>query len=275
MEGDLSDRVSLDRACTGVQCIYHAAAQVGDWGPWRDFVRITIDGSFNLFDAAEKAGVPRFIHISSISAYGHVNKPGLVVDETAPLGVKVHRWSHYTRAKVTVEEELWRRHAAGSKVKYTVIRPSWLYGPRDRTTIARLANLVRTGQAKLLGDGENRLNVVYAGNVAEAAIAAAGSEQAVGQAYNCSNDGVMTQKQYFNMLAEALGAPPVTKSVPYKLAFRVAFVLECFGHLFKRKKPPMVTRYSVWLMGRRCFFSSFRCRFWSWFRLWFRLRCWF
>src|SRR4029077_5883999 len=124
-------------------CIYHAAARVGDWGPWPDFVATTINGSRRLFDAAEAAGVTRFIHISSISVYGHVNQPGLVLDETAPLGVNVHKWSYYTRAKVIVERELWRRHAAGTAVKYTVIRPSWLYGPRDRATIARLISMVR------------------------------------------------------------------------------------------------------------------------------------
>ncbi len=258
--GDITDRSSLDSACHGVQCIYHSAARVGDWGPWQDFVRITIDGSFNLFDAAEKAGVPRFIHISSISAYGHVNKPGLVIDETAPLGRKVHRWSYYTRAKVTVEEELRRRQTAGSKVKYTVIRPSWLYGPRDRATIARLVAMIRAGKAKLLGSGDNRLNVTYAGNVAEACILAADSPQAVGQAYNCSNDGEMTQRQYFNMIAQAIGAPPVSKRIPYKTAYCVAFILECIGHLFRLRKPPLVTRYAVWLMGRETFFSAQKAR---------------
>jgi len=36
--------------------------------------------------------------------------------------------------------------------------------------------------------------------------------------------------------------------------------MECFGHLLRRKKPPLVTRYSVWLMGRRCYFSSEKAR---------------
>jgi nucleoside-diphosphate-sugar epimerase len=259
-EGDITDAASLDRACEGVQCIYHAAARVGDWGPWEEFVQITIDGSRNLFDAAERAGVPRFIHVSSISVYGHVNQKGLVVDETAPLGVNVHRWSYYTRAKVIVEEELWRRHAAGSKVKYSVIRPSWLYGPRDRATLARLTRMIRDGKAKILGEGSNRLNVVYAGNVAEGCILAADNPAAVGQAYNCSNDGEMTQQQYFNMLAKAIGEPPVSKRVPFKVAYSAAFVLECIGHLFKLKKPPLVTRYAVWLMGRDTFFSAERAR---------------
>jgi len=260
VDGDVTDPASLDRACDGVQCVYHAAARVGDWGRWPDFVRITIDGTRNLFDAAERAGVPRFIHISSISVYGHVNQRGLVIDETAPLGVNVHRWSYYTRAKVIAEQELWRRHEAGSKVKYTVIRPSWLYGPRDRATLGRLIGLVRAGKAKLLGDGENRLNVVHAANVAEACILAADSPAAVGRAYNCSNDGELTQKQYFDLVARTIGAPPVTRKVPFQLAYNAAFVMECVGHLFRQKNPPMITRYAVWLMGRQTFFSAERAR---------------
>lgn len=260
VEGDLTNKASVERACEGVQCVYHAAARVGDWGPWSDFQRITIDGTNNLFDAAEKTGVPRFIHVSSISVYGHRNEPGLVVDEKEPLGVNVHRWSYYTRAKVAAEQELWRRHHAGSKVKYSVIRPSWLYGPRDRATIARLSRMIRNGKAKLLGSGDNRLNVVYAGNVAEGCILAADNPAAVGEAYNCSNDGELTQRQYFDMLADALGAPRVTKRVPYKVAYNAAFVLECLGHGLKWKKPPMITRYAVWLMGRDTFFSAEKAR---------------
>ena len=260
VEGDLTNRDSIERACEGAQCIYHAAARVGDWGPWDDFVRITVEGSNNLFDAAEKKGVPRFIHVSSISVYGHRNERGLVIDESEPLGVNVHKWSYYTRAKVMVENELRRRHESGGKVKYTVIRPSWLYGPRDRATIARLANLIRGGKAKLLGNGENRLNVVYAGNVAEACVLAADNPEAVGEAYNCSNDGELTQREYFDMLANALGAPRVTKTVPFKVAYHTAFWLECLGHLFRWKKPPMITRYAVWLMGRQTYFSAEKAR---------------
>lgn len=261
VEGSLTDPASLARACEGVQCIYHAAARVGDWGPWKEFVEITVEGSKNLFDAAETAGVPRLIHVSSISVYGHINVPGLVVDETrTELGANLYKWSYYTRAKVMVEEEIRRRQAAGCRVKFTVIRPSWLYGPRDRATIARLTRMVRRGKAKLLGTGDNRLNVVYAGNVAEGCILAADNPASIGQVYNCSNDGVLTQRQYFDLVAKTINAPPVTSRLPYKVAYNIAFVLECIGHLFRTKKPPLITRYAVWLMGRDTFFSAERAR---------------
>jgi nucleoside-diphosphate-sugar epimerase len=120
--------------------------------------------------------------------------------------------------------------------------------------------MIKNRQAKILGRGDNRLNVVYAGNIAEAAIEAAGRADCNGEVFNCSNDGTITQQAYFDLLAKAIGAPPVKRHAPYKAAYFVGFVLECIGHLLKTKKPPFVTRYAVWLMGRRSYFSAEKAR---------------
>lgn len=257
-EGDITDRASLDRACQGVDVVYHSAARVGDWGPWEEFQRITIDGTRNVVEAAVAAKVRRLVHISSISTYGYHTKE-ITVDETFDLGYQLYRWAYYSKSKVAAERIVWEAHKAG-RIELTVIRPAWIYGPRDRTTIARLYNMIKGGKAKILGPGDNRLNVVYAGNVAEAAITAASMKEANGQAFNCSNDGEITQQQYFDLLARTIGAPPITRHAPYKAAYFVGFVLECLGHAFKWKKPPFVTRYAVWLMGRRSYFSAEKAR---------------
>ena len=252
--GDVTDAASLPDALRGVERVYHAAAQVGDWGPWGRFVAVTIEGTGNMLDAARDAGVKRFLHVSSISAYGHPDGEGLVLDETAPLGVNLHRWSYYSRAKVEAERLAWEYHRRGH-VPVTVVKPSWLYGPRDRASMPRLIRAIRAGKAKLVGDGENLLNLTYAGNEAEGCILAATNEKALGESYNLSSDGKITQREYLNRIAECIGAESVTRKVPYKIAYGAAFLMELFGRVFRTKKPPLVTRYAVWLMGRRCFFS--------------------
>jgi len=257
--GDITDPSSLPAAMEGVETVYHAAAQVGDWGPWSQFVAVSIDGTANMLAAARDAGVKRFLHVSSISAYGHPDGEGMVLDETAPLGVNLHKWSYYSRAKVVAEKLAWAAYHAG-EVPVTVVKPSWLYGPRDRASMPRMIRAIRSGKAKLIGDGNNLFNLTYAGNEAEGCILAAGSDKAVGQSYNLSSDGEITQGQYINKIAECLGVGPVTKKVPYTVAKHAAFVMELFGHIFRRKTPPLVTRYSVWLMGRKCFFSPDKAR---------------
>jgi len=254
VDGDLTQPDVLRRATDNMDTVYHAAARVGDWGPWEDFVRVSIDGTRHLLDAAIAAKVRRFLHISSISVYGHVNGAGKVFEETAPLGVSLHRWSYYSRAKVAAEEIVWKAQR-DKRIEVSVIRPSWLYGPRDRATVGRLIDSIRRRKMKIIGDGTNRLNVVHAANVAEGALLAANSDRAIGEAYNCSHDGVLTQREYFALIARTIGEPEVTAHVPYAVAANAAFLMECFGHLFRTKKPPLVTRYAVWLMGRRCFFE--------------------
>jgi nucleoside-diphosphate-sugar epimerase len=257
--GDVTDRQSVANAMKGIQTVFHAAARVGDWGPWGEFVAITIEGTRNMLEEAGRAGVGRFLHISSISAYGHPDGEGLVLDETAPLGQNLHRWSYYSRAKVEAEKLVWAVHERG-ELPVTVIRPSWLYGQRDRASMPRLIRALKGGKAKLIGDGNNRLNLTYAGNEADGCILAAAAPKAVGQAYNLCNDGIITQAEYLNKIAALVGAPPVTKKVPYGLAKSAAFLMELVGHAVGKKTPPLVTRYAVWLIGRRCFFSTEKIR---------------
>ena len=256
--GDVTDATSLARACEGVDVVYHSAARVGDWGPWEDFQRVTVQGTRNVLEAAIAAGVRRFVHISSISVYGYHTRES-TIDESYDLGYKLYRWAYYSRSKCQAEELVWQAHRQG-RIELAVIRPAWIYGPRDRATIARLVRMPETGRAKILGRGDNRLNVVYAGNVAEAAITAAHLPEANGEAFNCSNDGDITQQQYFDLLARAVGTTPVRRHVPYRLAYFAGFVLECLGHAFGWKKPPFITRYAVWLMGRRSYFSAEKAR---------------
>lgn len=257
--GDLTCPADCENACKGVETVYHSAAKVGDWGPWPDFQKHTIDATNYLARAAQKAGVRRFLHISSISAYGHPNSKNLVMDETAPLGANLHRWSYYTIAKVAVEKTLWQMHREDG-FPLTVIRPSWIYGPRDRTSIVRLHRMITSGKIKILGSGDNRLNTVFASNVADACLLGAQKDAGLGQAYNCSNDGEITQNEYLTLWAKAFDCPPPRRKVPYWLAYSLGFDCEVIGRLLKSKKPPFVTRYSVWLMGRDVFFSAEKAR---------------
>ena len=257
--GDITDPASLKEAFKGVKRVYHTAAAVGDWGSWEKyFVPVTIGGTKNMIDAAiAEGGLERFVHISSISAYGHVNGKGVVVDETYPLGQHLYKWAYYSRAKAEAEKLVWAAHNRGD-LPVTCCKPSWLYGPRDRASMPRIIRAIRKGKAKLIGGGKNRLNLTYAGNEAEGCILAGTKDIALGQNYNLSCDGHITLEQYFNKIAECLGEKPVTKTVPYSVAYNAGFLMECIGRLIR--KPPLVTRYSVWMMARDAYFSEEKAR---------------
>lgn len=257
--GDLLDPDACERAVAGVDTVYHTAAKVGDWGSWREFQVGCLDATDNLAGACQCAGVRRLVHISSTSAYGHPPEGGPPVTEEAPLGQNFWPiWDHYTRSKVEQERRLWTLAERG--LPLTVIRPSWLYGERDRTTTARLVHRLERGQMQIIGRGDNPLSAIYAGEVASAAITAAERPEAAGRAYNITDQGPITQRAFFALWAEAVGVPPARRRKPYGLVFAAALGMEAAWKLARSPRPPLITRYATWLMGRDVRYSTERAR---------------
>ncbi len=259
MRGDLTDPAACAEAVAGARLVFHCAAKVGDWGRWQEFQTGCIDATRTLAVAAARARVERFIHISSTSAYGHPPDQKTPIDEMAPLGQNVWALDYYTRSKVKCERCLWSMSEA-SILPLTVIRPSWLFGERDRTTAPRLIREFRQGRMTILGTGDNPLSAVYAGVVADAAILAAHDPRALGEAFNITSQGRITQREFLNLFADALGLPRVTRRLPYNLAFAGGFLLELQDRLLRRTRPPRVTRYGAWLLGRDLEYSTVKAR---------------
>lgn len=260
IEGNLTDPDSCHRAMRGVDVVYHAAAKVGDWGRWSEFQRGGLDATRNLAEAAIRENVRRFLHISSTSAYGHPREGGPPVEETAPLGQNIWPlWDYYTLSKVLCEQDLWKM-SADRGLNLTVIRPSWLYGERDRTTVARLYRRLRAGKVPLIGKGDNPISAIYAGDVANAAILATNEPKALGEAYNVTDQGPITQSEYFGLWASACGGPPIRQRRRFGQVFRAAFLLEAAWRLARKPNPPLITRYATWLMGRYLSYSTTKAR---------------
>lgn len=252
--GDLTDPIAVRFACEGMTYVCHAAAKVGDWGRWDEFQHDTIEATRQISEAAKHAGVQRFIHISSTSAYGHPEDAHAPIREDYPLGQNIWRNDPYTLAKVECERHLWKM--AGAGLPLTILRPSWLYGPRDRITLARMVGKLRSGGFRLIGPGDNRISAIDASEVARAAILGATSDRAVGQAYNITDLGEYTQRAFFGLMATAAGVSPEFKSVNYPLAWHASKVLEAWGRLVHPSHPPLITRYAAWLMGRRLWYDN-------------------
>jgi nucleoside-diphosphate-sugar epimerase len=258
VRGDLTEPTACAAAVADVARIFHCAAKVGDWGRWREFQTGCVDATRALAQAAMRAGVDRFIHISSTSAYGHPADRQPPIDESAPLGANVWILDYYTRSKVDCERLLWQMADAGLPV--TVIRPSWLFGERDRTTVPRLFRQFRQGQMMIVGKGDNPLSAVYAGVVADAAILAARDPGSRGEAYNITSQGRITQREFLDLFADAFHVPRITRQVPFALAFTGGFLLEIQDRLLMRSQPPRVTRYGAWLLGRYLEYSTQKAR---------------
>jgi nucleoside-diphosphate-sugar epimerase len=255
VEGDLAKPQTLPRAVEGTDVVYHCAARVGDWGPWRVFKAEVIDATANLLGACQAAGVGRLLHVSSIIVYGHPKERDGLFNEDEPLGQHPWVWDYYCRAKVAAE-----RLCQEYRGEVTIVRPSWMYGPRDRTSLTRVLKALQARRVAIIGRGDNRLNIVYAADVADGAIRAANHPGAAGRAYNLSSPGEITQLDFLAHLTAQLGLPPIRRHVPYRIAFWGGLLAEAIGRLIRLRRPPHFTRYAVALIGRSVRFSIERAR---------------
>ena len=255
VEGDLRDPVAVGRAVKDAAIVYHAAAKVSDWGAWSEFEEEAVTATRNVVTACTLAKVQRLLHVSSISVYGHPKLAASAkITEDTPLGQGFWMWDYYPRAKLLAE------NIAREFAQTIIVRPSWLYGPRDRVTIPRVIPALLGKRVPIIGSGENYLNIIYAADVARGAILAANHADAIGQAYNLCSEGEVKQLDLINALTDALSLPRVTKHVPYGIAIRWAFVLECAKRMMFSKKPPTITRRAVYLIGRSTQYSIDKAR---------------
>lgn len=257
VEGDLRDAESLRLAIDGAAIVYHCAARVNDWGPWKQYREEVIDGTHSLMTACREAGVQRVLNVSSVSVYGYPRNPVEAITEEHPLGVNRFRlWDRYCTSKIQAEEIA---RPFGDLVTY--VRPSWIYGLRDRVSLPRLVKSLRSGRVfGLLGKGDNYLNLIHAVDVADGAIRAANHPEAAGETYNLTGEPVLTQREFLNLITDAIGRPRLRRRVPYWLAYSGGFFSEAVGKLIRLKRPPHVTRHGILLMVRPVDFSTEKAR---------------
>jgi 2-alkyl-3-oxoalkanoate reductase len=259
VQGDLSSQESLEQGMAGAEIVFHIAAKVTDWGSWSEFQRDTIDGTRRMLEAMRKTGVPRLVHVSSVAVYGHQANHGGVWTEDAPYPTNFLAWEYYPAAKIAAEKLVLDYHNK-KWLEASILRPSWVYGPRDRASFPRVVQFLKSNRALLIGSGDNPLPLVYAGNVAEACILAAINPAASGRVYNTSCDCRITQRQFLNAIAQKLDLRPVTRSLPTPVALTIANLAEIPSRLAHKKEPPMLSRFGFYLLTNRGVFDSARAR---------------
>ena len=203
----------------GVDAVIHAAAKVGDWGPVDDYRRVNVEGLRTLLDAVKGTALERFVHVSSLGVYEARHHYG--TDETEPL--PDNHIDGYTQTKVESEKLALEYRYRKFGVPVAVVRPGFIYGPRDRTVLPRLAQRLRDRDVIYIAKGKNALNTTYVGNLVDAIILAVESPAAIGEVFNITDGEFVSKRRFFvEAIADGIAARP-KRSVPLFLAKFVAW----------------------------------------------------
>jgi nucleoside-diphosphate-sugar epimerase len=162
IRGDLADRAALVRLVDGAQAVLHVAGVVNAPDPM-GFHLGNVAGTEALVEAAEQAGVPRFVFVSSLAA----REPGL---------------SAYGQSKRHAEEVV-----QTSTLDWTIVRPPAIYGPRDRE-ILELFRAARWGVVPIPPAG-GRASVIHVEDLARLLVALLPSDPALSRRIVEPDDG--------------------------------------------------------------------------------------
>jgi nucleoside-diphosphate-sugar epimerase len=242
--GDLTDTALVQRALEGIDVVVHCAAKVGDWGPVEDYRAVNVEGLRSLLETCRGRPLKRFVHMSSLGVYAARHHHG--TDETEPL--PDHHMDGYTQSKVEAERLALAYHREHG-LPVVVLRPGFIYGPRDRTVLPRFIELLRRGQVVYLGGGIRALNTIYIGNLVEAVFLAVDQPHAVGQVYNLTDGEFVSKKMFIEAIADGMGLEKPNRSVPLWLARLVAWFMERRARRQGAKEAPRLTQARLKLLG--------------------------
>jgi nucleoside-diphosphate-sugar epimerase len=251
---DIRDRAAIAAALTGIDRVLHCAARTGPWGPEAEFFTTNVRGLETLVYAAMAAGVRRLVHVSSITVHGI--DVGGEADESAPLREEPNP---YSRSKIA-GERLVQRLIRDETAPVTIVRPGWIYGPRDTASFERLARVIEKGQMVMVGSGRNHVPLVYVSDVAQGVLLAGEADRAEGNSYLLVNDEPVTQRDFLATIAAELRVAVPTRRIPYQLAVMLGAIAENAGRLAGRRQPPPVMRYGMQLLGGENRFIISRAR---------------
>lgn len=206
IEGDLCGGI-LRPAVEGVDTIIHCAGATR--GRRATLYRVNRDGTCALLEACSHSGRSiRFVHCSSLAAAGPA-AAGRPVDTDDPP----QPTSDYGRSKLAAEKEvLDSRH----RLEVVVLRPSAVYGPRDRDVLP-VVRMVQRGLVLVPGLRRRDVQVVHVKDLALAFRKAVEQREAAGKTYFVAHPEVICWSQIVGAIGEALGKRPRTLHVPAPL----------------------------------------------------------
>jgi nucleoside-diphosphate-sugar epimerase len=212
VRANLGDHDSLARAVVDCTIVFHTAYQFG--GAAAEERGLNFGGTLALAEAFLREGGRRFVHFSSIEAYGQ--QRGSEITEETP---KRPSWGEpYGNIKQAIEHalmELYRKRGLG----VSILQPTIVYGPDGYFFTIRPLEELRSGRIVLPVGGI--CNAVYVDDVVTASLLAAEREAAIGESFIVSGPRPTTWRKFYHAYEQMLGTDAVVELDDNQMALEI------------------------------------------------------
>lgn len=185
VRGDVSDATSLEAATRSIDVVVHAVQfpnhPVENPRKGWTYEQVDGEGTERMVAAAVKNGVKRFVYLSG-------------------AGVRPGRTEPWFRAKDRAE-----RAITASGIEYVILRPSWIYGPDDRSMNKFVAFVKYLPIVPVIGSGQERVQALSVYDVAKVAAAAVDEPSAANRVFELGSSPPLTMDEILRTIMRVLG----------------------------------------------------------------------
>ncbi len=212
VRAELLNPETLRSALEGVTHVIHLAARVhmmgeGEHEAEEAFFQVNVEGTRSLLQAAAKAGIGRFLLMSSVKAMG---EEGLgVSDEKTPPQPA----TPYGRSKLAAEKLIFE-FADQNNMHAVALRLPMVYGPGAKGNVLRLLEAAERGRKLPVGAINNKRSMVYVRNVVDAALAALEHADSAGEVYLVCDERPYSTRELYATICKAMDQEPLLRNVP-------------------------------------------------------------
>jgi nucleoside-diphosphate-sugar epimerase len=189
--GDVTEPGAWQDHAAGCEVVIHLAARLSMGGTHDEFWPINVAATRHALDAAVRGGARRFVHTSSIAAFGNSFPDGVGESHPVrPCGIP------YIDTKIASEQVALAAHAAG-EIPCTIVRPGDVYGPRSRPWVVLPLETIRARQFLLPARGRGIFSPVYVDNLVDGYVLAASHPAAEGQIFTITDGAGIECREFF------------------------------------------------------------------------------
>lgn len=202
--GDIDATTDWSRYLKEIDVVVHLAARVhvmseSSNNPLEAFRKVNVDGTLNLAKQAGKAGVKRFIFMSSVK----VNGESTAIDKPFKFSDDAHPQDAYGISKLEAEKGL-VKVTQSSGMEVVIIRPPLIYGDGVKANFANMLKLVKFGLPLPFGAIKNKRSLIYVENLTSFIAACISNKNAANKTFLVSDGKDVSTTELLKACAVAL-----------------------------------------------------------------------
>lgn len=200
---DFTNQAAWQKPLAGCDVVIHLAARVHVMAesaadPLAEFRNANVEGTKCLAESAVRAGVKRFVYVSSVKVNGEETaQPYNELDEPNPQDAYgVSKWE---------AEQILHKISAETGLEVVIVRPPLVYGVGVKGNFARMIKALQRGLPLPLASIKNLRSFIYVENLVDALVLCAAHPSAAGKIYLVSDGQDISTPDLLKKLSVAMG----------------------------------------------------------------------